>query len=98
MLLLPFRQRERHLGAAVPEIELERHQRKAPLLDRTDQFFDLAAVEEELAGTYRIVIVAVPLLVRRDVHGLEEDLAVVHPAEGLLDRCFPGAERLDLGA
>ena len=65
--LLALGQREQQLGAAAEEVEFERNESESVALDGADQLLDLAPMQQELAGPDRIVIVAVALLVRRDV-------------------------------
>jgi hypothetical protein len=97
VLLLPLAQCEGHLGPAVLEVELERHQGQAALLDGADQLLDLAPVKEELAGADGVMIVAVALLVRSDVHAFEKYLTVLYPGVGFADRGLSVPEGLHLG-
>ena len=50
MNLLPSRQGHGDLGPSVGQVEVQRNQREALLLDRTDQAADLTAVQQELAA------------------------------------------------
>ena len=59
---------------------------------------DLAAVQQQLARTHRQVAARVPLLVRRDVHALEPDLAVADPGVRLAERRPATSQRLHLVA
>ena len=54
-------------------------------------------MQQQLPGANRIVVVAIALLVRRDVHSVEEHFALPEPGVGFLDGCLAAPERLDLG-
>jgi hypothetical protein len=77
MLLLSFAEREGDFGSPILEVQLERHQGESPLLHGADQLLDFPAVQQKLAGADRIVVVAITLLVRGDVHPFQEYLAVL---------------------
>ena len=55
---LASRGRELDLGAAVLEVDAQRHERRAPVLERACELEDLLGVQQELAGTHRIELAA----------------------------------------
>ena len=94
VLFLALAQCQRHLRPPLLEVELERHQGQPLALDGSNHAINLATVEEQFAGSHRIMVVPVSLLVRRDVHTFEEDLAARYPCVGLLDGCLSIPKRL----
>ncbi len=98
MDLLAAAEGELHLRLSAGEVQLERHEGQAFLLDGPDQALDLLAVQQQLAGPHGVVIPGAALLVWRDVHPLQPDLAAPDAAEGLLDGRLAAPERLDLGS
>src|SRR5262249_47070489 len=62
--LLAFGDADQQLGAAAREIELERNDRLALLLDGGAERLDLAFVEQQLAASDRVHVPAIALLVR----------------------------------
>jgi len=91
--------RELHLGKPLPEVDRERDQRKALLLEATSQAVDLVPVEKELADAVRLVATeAAGVLVRAD-HRLEEVRFAVSDARvGIPQLEVTIAQRLDLAA
>ena len=77
VLLLSLAQRQGDLRPTILEVELQRNQGQAALLDRTDHLLDFSAVQQELPATDRIVVVAIALFVWRDVHSFEKDFPVL---------------------
>src|SRR5581483_11149977 len=95
----PPREPELELGQAVAEVHAQRDEREPALGRLPHQPLDLAAVEQQLAGTHGLVAPLVHrLLVGRDVHALEPHLPVPHPRIRLRERSAAPAERLDLRA
>ena len=80
------------------EVDAEWNKRVAAATDRTGQPLDLAAVKEQLARPFRLMIVAARLLPERDMAILEPDFPVPFPGEGPVDVGAPGAQRLCLAA
>src|SRR6185369_12121821 len=62
------------------------------------QLGDLLAMEQELAGTDRVEVPAVALLVGRDVHLAHPDFAVIDRGPRLREAGLADAQALDLGA
>src|SRR5581483_3404178 len=87
------------LGDRLALLELPAPPREPALGRLPHQPLDLAAVEQQLAGTHGLVAPLVHrLLVGRDVHALEPHLPVPHPRIRLRERSAAPAERLDLRA
>ena len=85
-----------HEGAA--EVDAERDEGVAVLLQLAEDFIDLGLMEEELAVAQRVLVKDVALLVRIHMHAVDEDLSVFYVAEGFLDGALAEAEGLDLCA
>src|SRR5206468_2317113 len=67
MNLLAPRQRQLDLGpAAAVEIERQRDEREPLASDRSLQFGDLAGLEQQLAGTARLMVKAIAVTVLRN--------------------------------
>src|SRR5678815_3704062 len=98
MLFLASAQGDPDLGPAAGKVDFEGNEGEPLLFHSTDQPLDLAAMQQQLARVYRLVVPAIALLVRGNVHSLEKDFAVLDPGPGLLDGGLLGAQRLDLGA
>ena len=81
------------MARPVLEVQLQGDQRQALLFHRADEPLDFLAVQQQLPGAHRIVVVPVSLLVGRDVHAFQEDLSVAEPRVGFLDGapCRPEA-------
>ena len=77
-------------------MNVERHQREALSFDGTDQFSNLAAVQQQLARAARLVIELIALLVGRDVRVEEKHFAVVHDRVRIRDVRLSRAQRFDL--
>src|SRR5436305_12153097 len=97
-LFLAAGERELDLRPAVAEVELRRDKREAPLPDLAGERVDLLAAKEELPVAVGIVVLAVPLVVDRDVGADEPGLVPAHVPVRLLERGPALAERLHLGA
>ena len=80
------------------EVDAERDEGVAVLLQLAEDFIDLGLMEEELAVAQRVLVKDVALLVRIHMHAVDEDLSVFYVAEGFLDGTLAEAERLDLCA
>src|SRR5438094_91251 len=98
VLLLPFRQADRHLHATLLVVEPHRDERHS-LLDRlADQFPDFVAVQQELPAAQRLVIGVAAMAVRADVDVVEKYLAVFQAREAVAEVDATFADRLHLGA
>src|SRR2546428_2171042 len=98
VLLLPFRQADRHLHATLLVVEPHRDERHS-LLDRlADQFPDFVAVQQELPAAQRLVIGVAAMAVRADVDVVEKHLAVFQAREAVAEVDATFADRLHLGA
>jgi hypothetical protein len=97
MRLLAAPDPDLELGASLADVELQRHEREALRLAASDQLGDLVPVEEQLPGRGRLVVVPVPLLVRRDVRADQPRLAALDAGVRLGEVDAAGADRLDLG-
>src|SRR5690606_2438343 len=86
------------LRPAVLEVEPQGHDRQPAAAHGALQLGDLAALQQELPGTLRLVVVVAGVLVRRDVHALDEHLAVPDGGERPGDRAAALPQRLDLAA
>src|SRR5687768_6887886 len=71
--LLPTHEREGDLGDAVPEVDVQWHERESLLFDLPEQLAQLAPLHQELARTERVVVEAISLLVRRDVQVMQPE-------------------------
>ena len=100
--LLALAKTDLKLNAAVLEIQADRNQRVARLLYDAEKAVDFLFVHKEPAHAHRVAVKDISLLVWRDVHSVDEDLALdngtpavlkVHSA--LTDRLYLGAEQLD---
>src|ERR1700728_1521628 len=95
--LLAAREGKLDLGAApFVEIELERDERHALALDRTDELVDLPAVQQELARPLRRMIEAVCLLVFGNVRVDQPYLAATAVRVGFTDRRLAETQRFHL--
>jgi hypothetical protein len=95
--LLSLAECHRHLRNSTLEVHLERDQREPLALDGANQLADLLSVHEQLARARRLMVEAVPLLVRRDVQIEQEHFAVVQNPVTIGEVCLSVAERLHLG-
>ena len=90
------RRRQLDLGPAVLEVDAERHERRAPVLERPRELDDLLVVQQQLAGAHRVEL-APRELVGRHVHAVQPDLAVLDARVGVLEVGAAVADRLHLG-
>jgi hypothetical protein len=93
------RQGDLHLHPAILEVQRQRHERDAGVAQPPDDLVDLAAVQEQLAGTPGLVeragaVAAVRVL--GDVQAVEHQLAVVRLDERAGQRRVAGAQGLHL--
>ena len=72
------------LHPAALEVDAQGDQGIAVLLDLAEQAHDLALVHQQTAGAAGIHIEAVAVVVRGDVHLIEDELAVLDAAPGIL--------------
>ena len=93
-------QADLELAASVlVQIYVQRDERQTGNLELADKLADLALVHEKLAGAERLDVEAIALLVRRDVHAVNVELAFsVDFAEALLDADSARTNGLDLSA
>ena len=75
--LLAARDAELQLGHPVADVEAQRHQGQALGLRLPDQLGDLVPMQQQLPGPRRLVIVAVALLVGRDMGADQPGLAAL---------------------
>src|SRR6185436_7546158 len=68
VVLLPFREADRHLDAAVLEVQPHRDEGHALLHRLPNQLADLVATKEQLAAAQRLVVRVTAMAVRADVH------------------------------
>lgn len=84
------------LGKAALEVEAQRNERVAPLLDLGGQPNELAMVKKEATVSVGINVVDGAFLIRGDVNTLEDCFFVVNGGVSLLKRALPVAETLHL--
>ena len=84
------------LGKAVLEVEAQRNERVAPLLDLGGQPNELAMVKKEATVSVGIDVVDGAFFVRGDVNTLEDRFFVVNGSVSVLKRALPSAETLHL--
>src|SRR5262245_10000123 len=94
--LLAASQAELGLGTTLHPVETERHQREPALLDLPAQLVELAAVQQELALTLRVVAELAGGAVRADVDAHQEELVAEEAGVGVLQVDAAVAERLHL--
>ena len=91
--LLAARQPELDLGpAALVDVQPQRHDRLALGLGPAQQLVDLGAVEQQLAGPLRLVVVAVAALERGDVGADQPRLAALDARVGVGQVGLAGAD------
>jgi hypothetical protein len=73
--LFSLRKSEVHFDFSIGKVELDRNQRVSPLLDFSNQAFDLSFVEEEFSRPQRIMIQPVRLGIRTDMRVDQKDFA-----------------------
>src|SRR5205814_330787 len=78
---LPARQGQFDLHLARAEVESQRDERQAALARLAEEPVDLVAVQQQLAHPTRLVVGPRAVDVLRDVHAVQEDLAVVDGRE-----------------
>src|SRR5204863_4839322 len=96
VLSLAPAQAELDLRDAVGEVDAHRDEREPLLLLLADQPLDLSAMQQQLPRAQRIVAALLALLVRRDVHVLEPQLAALDASVRLADRRAALPQGLDL--
>jgi len=72
---LALAQPELDLCLAVLEVHLKWDERQALLLDAAEESIDLSTVQQQLAGTFRLMSTALSKLIRRNVDLLKPDLS-----------------------
>src|SRR5205807_9665977 len=80
------------------EVEPQRNDGQPFFNDLTEQSIDLAAMEQQLPLSLRIVVFTIAVTVGRDMRADKEGLAVVEVDVAVLQIHPPLAQRLDLGA
>src|SRR6478736_3982684 len=98
VLLLAGRDRDLHLGAAVLEVERQRHDGAPALAGLVRDLLELGAVQEQLALAAGGVVVPRAVEVLGDVDVLEVELVAGEHREAVDQRRPPHPQRLDLGA
>src|SRR5581483_2198300 len=96
--LLALGQRDLDLRAAVLEINPQRHDRVAALAHSPAQTIDLAAMEQQLAGTGLLMAELAGGRVCADMDSMQKDLAVLHARVAVAEIDLVRAQRLDLRA
>jgi len=89
---------QQDLGSASLEVDPKRNQGQSLLVGLAGEAADLAAMQEQLSRPARIMVEAVGLDVLGDVAADQPDLAVLHPAVGLLKRDLARTQALHLAA
>lgn len=84
------------LGKAALEVEAQRNERVAPLLDLGGQPNELAMVKKETTVSVGIDVVDRTFFVQGDVNTLEDRFSVVNGGVSVLKRALPIAETLHL--
>lgn len=87
-----------YLYATILEVQGQGNQGVTVQLNGLAQLDDLLLVHQQLAMTDRVGIEAVSLVIGGNVHPVQEQLTVLHGAEGVLHIHFSCAQALDLGA
>src|SRR5215218_3151336 len=85
------------LDQLVLEVDAQRDQGQAALVDPGRQLLDLLAVEQQLARPGRLVALVAGMGVGRDLH-VQDDVAAVDHGVGVLERRLALAQGLDLAA
>src|SRR5690606_3479203 len=97
--LLALRQRQLDLGpSAAVEVDRQRDHRHPLALDRAEQLFDLALVQQQLPRPARLVIEAVAVTELGDVRVDQPGLAIAHLGVALGDRALAEAQAFHFGA
>ena len=94
--LLAFAQAQLQLHPTVLEIQGQRDQRHAILHDPGLQLHDLPLMHQQTAGSDRVFIEYVAMLIGADVHAADEQLPILHGAERILQIHLPRPNGLDL--
>jgi hypothetical protein len=95
---LGARQRDRDLGDAIFEVQLQRHQRQAFRGRAADQFADFAFVEQQLAGARGRRVVVTARTVGRNAEAFDPQLAIAHVGVRFTQTRPAVPQRLDLRA
>src|SRR4029079_9210820 len=99
VLELALGKRDLDLDAALQEVQVERYQRVAALLDLADQAPDLFRVHEQLAGAHRVRgDMGRCAAERADMRPEQPEGALVDDHIGIADLRASRADRLDLPA
>src|SRR5215203_889745 len=100
LVIDPFtsRQRDFHLRVPIGEVQRQRHQSGARVLQLALDLGDLTLGQQQLAGTPRAVVGPGPVAVLRDMSPSQKDLAVVDSGVGVGEVGTPLPQRLHLGA
>ena len=96
VVLLALAHAQLDLHARVLEIDRERDEGVAVLLDERMELVDLTLVQQQPLGAVGVVVEDVALVVGRDVHGVDHGLAVFHNAVAVLEVERSRADGLDL--
>ena len=98
VLALTAGNRDFHLGTAVHEVQLERHDGVAGFLYLAGDLDELLAVQQQLAPAACSVVGPAALVVLRDVDGFHPQLVVIERAESVHHGGVPLAQGLHFGA
>src|SRR3989344_1976804 len=79
-------------------MQAQRNERESLLDDGTDQFTDFMAVEQEFTFSQRLMIGAIAMRVRPDVHSKKPGFAPLDRTIGVVDVHGTRADRFDFGA
>ena len=98
VILLALAQADLHLHLGVLEIDAQGHQCVAVLLDESVELADLPLVHQQPPVPVRVPVEDVAMLVWRDVHAVDEQLAVLYSAVGVLQVHRARTDGFDLRA
>ena len=94
----PAREAELHLGFMAGDVEPQGNQGVAARRDALVEGEDLAAVEQQLAGARRLMVVDVSLRVRRDVHAVQPYFSARYACERVSQGDTTGPQGFYLGS
>ena len=96
--LFALAQADLHFNFAVLKVEAYGNQRIAGLLYDPVKAVDFLFVHKQLPYAHRVAVEDIAVLIRRDVHSVDEDLSVNYRAPAVLQVHSAQPYRLDLGA
>jgi len=92
---LALAQRERDLGLALPEVDLQGNKGQSLTLDRADHLANLLSVQQELSRAGRLVIEMARLFIGRYVQVEQKNLSVLNDRVGISDVGLSVPQRFD---